>query len=948
MQARPGTTVTRENIEHCQPYDFGTIIRVGPGSRLTVQWERTLMRTFFTREDMLAEAQHIPSGFYTDGLQRPTAPHLTPPSASSPNRNRRHRPVSAVVTSTAAPRTGIAAPGVPPGAGNSAVRASSANPRPVPPPINISEEVSESPPRRRSSAEVEGKRLSDGTSEETPESDSSKPSNEHAMHCGPLGSMTSTAIERLRRMEMLLGDAQHQLNTNSCSQGTLCLQPTIGKLREMENVDLKQYPDSVAQDTQMPLIACRAYGVLGRQGPSLEQRGPWPRPETAVVDPLDVQIVHHAPCNATDASQAIYDWCGVAAKDSLPESVRLALCAAPLEAKHHDYGGWHVIHTAVPNLSAKAPENTDDPVAWMQARAVRRLTRAYTSLLREFAVSGLSELRLLPVGGGGHPPCLGGPCPELAPFLPVLTANALRRGFANLDRASRRTIRAKLEVIDMCIFEEKQYDEYRRAFEELQTSREEDAEIADKDDDFAADLPPPPSMFKKEAEAPIAPDAMFAATVHAVDAAVTFQRGRDGHSPPGHRLSLSMPPGSRRRRPSQSPSAPMTRGPNAEEEKEKERKPRNQHLTTEGELWEILAGADATRLAVRAVVAVARRARASGLSTVMRSVLPMRDFTSEFWSPEDMSSGEVEQLCLFVVEDVEVAEQQVRLNLDRIKDTCRRDDADYDEACCSAAHVTAPQFRRVLELIAWIMLVDKEYVVSHFAWCVTRRFEMTDAMASLISVGSRKHRQHNAAPAAAVDSPSADKSAEKLWSAFAEMGMSALEPGMPDNSVLSVPFLARDFQIFAHNSGMIERHGLTGISYGEMVTVYLRVQQRMVQLRDTHAAMRIPACERKQPPRGATLAFEEPEPACASGRRRSLSPRPSAAMRPLSPRQAGRAEEPRIGDQIGLLGRTEIEILFQELWQTGHMSLTYGSPLEMVLCLLQNAGVDKPKSYSDP
>lgn len=377
-----------------------------------------------------------------------------------------------------------------------------------------------------------------------------------------------------------------------------------------------------------------------------------------------------------------------------------------------------------------------------------------------------------------------------------------------------------------------------------------------------------------------------------------------------------------------------------------QRKARNQHLTTEGELWGILACGDALRLEVREFVKVARLAWASGLSTRMRSAVPMLEFPTELRNPEDISSGEVEWLCLLVIEDMEVTEGEVRLKLDHVKDACRKQEASYEIASCSSRFLDAAQFKKVLELISCIMLIDKEYVVSHMAWCLTGRFEMTDTMAALIAISSRKHRQHKVAAAARAS----EANAESLWAEFAEIGMSALEPEMPDISALGAPFLARDFQIFAHNSSMIERDGLAGVSFGEMVTVYLRVQKKMAQLKEQHAAMRMPAGASKQTPRSAAARFigevvDEAELPAAPVRRRSLSPRPSSVRHSLPPRHE-EAEEPHAFD--GLLGRTEIEILFQELWKTGRMANQYNSPLDMVLSLLRNVGVDKRKSCSGP
>merc|ERR1712046_168743 len=83
------------------------------------------------------------------------------------------------------------------------------------------------------------------------------------------------------------------------------------------------------------------------------------------------------------------------------------------------------------------------------------LSKVYRNILAEFTVSGLPQLRLLPVSGG----IFSG---EYGQQLPTLTVEALRVGFRQLDRKMRVRVMTA-SSLELCIFLETDYIVYSDA-----------------------------------------------------------------------------------------------------------------------------------------------------------------------------------------------------------------------------------------------------------------------------------------------------------------------------------------------------------------------------------------------------------------------------------------------------------------------------------------------------
>ena len=87
--------------------------------------------------------------------------------------------------------------------------------------------------------------------------------------------------------------------------------------------------------------------------------------------------------------------------------------------------------------------------------AIDDLAAADANVLREFAASGLSHLRLLPLSGGVF-------AGKFRDDLPAMTAEALGRSFTLLTNEQQRSV-LSAQTLDLCIFFEKDLRDYTRA-----------------------------------------------------------------------------------------------------------------------------------------------------------------------------------------------------------------------------------------------------------------------------------------------------------------------------------------------------------------------------------------------------------------------------------------------------------------------------------------------------
>jgi hypothetical protein len=87
-----------------------------------------------------------------------------------------------------------------------------------------------------------------------------------------------------------------------------------------------------------------------------------------------------------------------------------------------------------------------------QENVIEELSLAYHHILYEFADSGRSKLRLLPVSGGVFSGKFG-------PFMPRITVEALGKGFAMLeDELKTRILNA--ETLELCIYMARDFEAY--------------------------------------------------------------------------------------------------------------------------------------------------------------------------------------------------------------------------------------------------------------------------------------------------------------------------------------------------------------------------------------------------------------------------------------------------------------------------------------------------------
>ena len=196
-------------------------------------------------------------------------------------------------------------------------------------------------------------------------------------------------------------------------------------------------------------LAIRPFGVLGTSMTSsgIKKVAALPAPGLPIVDPAGLKFIKHGPKGAGGAAGQIYRWLGIAESDSFPAPVRNAI-QAPLQAKLQFYGLNGVIHAVGPDFTGRSCSREE---------ALGELTTVYNAVLREFAKARLGGLRMLPISGG----VFAGPFAE---ELPTLTAAALRGAFDALPDRSQHTV--SVARLEMCIFDESEYDAYTAAFAE--------------------------------------------------------------------------------------------------------------------------------------------------------------------------------------------------------------------------------------------------------------------------------------------------------------------------------------------------------------------------------------------------------------------------------------------------------------------------------------------------
>ena len=195
-------------------------------------------------------------------------------------------------------------------------------------------------------------------------------------------------------------------------------------------------------------IAVRPFGVLGtvlKSAGGVKKVTAGPAPGLPILDPAGLKYIQNGPRGAGGAAGEIYRWLGIAEDDAFPAPVREAI-QAPLQAKLHFYGTKACLHVCGPNFNDRSCSRDE---------ALGELAEAYGAVLRQFAGARLGGLRMLPVSGG----IFAGP---FADELPQLTCSALRMAFDALPDREQHIV--SVARLDMCIFEEREYEAFAAAF----------------------------------------------------------------------------------------------------------------------------------------------------------------------------------------------------------------------------------------------------------------------------------------------------------------------------------------------------------------------------------------------------------------------------------------------------------------------------------------------------
>jgi O-acetyl-ADP-ribose deacetylase (regulator of RNase III) len=203
----------------------------------------------------------------------------------------------------------------------------------------------------------------------------------------------------------------------------------------------------------LPKVTVSAYGVLGdlhtKNGQNIN-KAPKPTEDMAIVDPAGLPFIKSGPGGAGGASGGIYRWLGLDREPHFPEPVREKVTAATHAKFYLHPGKCVVIHTVGPNFTQSDESRLE------QDEATGRLATTYMNMLKEFADSGVSKLRMLPVSSS----IFAGKWDDL---MPEMTAEALERGFADLEKEDQDKV-TSAESLEMCIFNEKEVEVYEQIF----------------------------------------------------------------------------------------------------------------------------------------------------------------------------------------------------------------------------------------------------------------------------------------------------------------------------------------------------------------------------------------------------------------------------------------------------------------------------------------------------
>merc|ERR1712151_279974 len=306
-----------------------------------------------------------------------------------------------------------------------------------------------------------------------------------------------------------------------------------------------------------------------------------------------------------------------------------------------------------------------------------------------------------------------------------------------------------------------------------------------------------------------------------------------------------------------------------------------QELVTVSDVWELLNSVDGNmgdnRLNVFEFVDIFREIRDTGIDMALADAVPMH-FDDQTVEPEDISLGEVIHLCTLIRRNIDLTEDDARAELAKIKWKCRANRGDL--VLDRTAEIGLKQFRRLLPLIAKLMRIDLQYILSHIAWRKTGRFEMTDTLVAYIMERFTHKGEWKAAQALGLTCD-----AKELKS-------------LPDISLVNKAFDLDTLEKLLYNGGIIDPHRKAGISSAEVQLLFQRVHGHMPELLKAHAEqrkLRVPLRVRQVPVRA----------------------------------------------EAQLVGRTEFQILMSELHKSDPLPKLFRGPLHILVHMLERvAGSD--------
>lgn len=306
-----------------------------------------------------------------------------------------------------------------------------------------------------------------------------------------------------------------------------------------------------------------------------------------------------------------------------------------------------------------------------------------------------------------------------------------------------------------------------------------------------------------------------------------------------------------------------------------------QKLVSVAEYWELLMLQDGrvkTSVEVIDLVQAFESCKLAGMDS--RLVTYVKMYPTERAEPEDLSPGEVAHLCSMLTENPTLSVAEAREALGPIKKECRADAAAGagNFAVAPGSVLSYRMYKALLLILAAILQIDVQYLVSQLQWLRTGRFEMPENLVlALIGHCVRKPSMLG------MQGPLPERPEDALWQSLAGSEIADL-----DVEALS-KFCLDDFVRLCYNTRIVDSSGRRGISYTTMSSLFTRTIARLPDLLKAHAE------KVKRSPAGL-----------AKGR------------------------------QDYFTGRTELELLMGELYKEPGISKVYSSPLHMVLGFIES------------